>query len=187
MERSRILGAGAWTAIGLAVFFAAVSASAGRHTATTAKACPAKAAVAASHECCAAGEPAAPAAVAARSAAKSVAEAAPGTKPARAASGVNGVVVALDPESGQLGMPSAQQMAELESKIAPTDDLNYSDVGLTPVYGPDGSITLDLQGRYQEFATIHIALDGKRVLGCSDKSNAGLPMTPSAPAALEEK
>jgi len=184
MERSRILGAGVWTAVGLAAAFAVVGATSNRHCATTTDASAAKAAVAQAPACCAHDLKAAPAvATVAPRAAKAVA-----AKPAtHTRVGVNGAVIALDPESGELGMPSTAQMAQLEAaqQLMPSEELNHSDAGLSPVTRADGSVHVNLQGRFQEFATVHIAPNGKRTLGCSDAPT--LNITPSAPSALEEK
>jgi hypothetical protein len=108
------------------------------------------------------------------------------TKPS---AGVNGLVVALDPESGQLGMPSATQMEQLEAaqQQLPGDDLNHSDAGLTLKHYADGSMSVDLQGRFQEFATVRIAPNGKRIIGCADRAALDTPITLPASGALEEK
>ena len=186
MERSRILGAGVWTVVGLAAAFAVVGATSNRHCATATKA---DATVAQAPACCAQDVKAAPAvAVAAPSAAKPTT--APGAKPAvRTSTGVNGLVVALDPESGELGMPSTTQMEQLEAaqQLLPSDDLNHSDAGLPVKHYADGSMSVDLQGRFQEFATVRIAPNGKRIIGCADRAALDTPITLPASGALEEK
>ncbi|MEP7027133.1 MAG: hypothetical protein ABI960_00930 [Candidatus Eisenbacteria bacterium] len=189
MERSRILGAGVWTAIGLTAAFAVVSANSNHHRATSTTVCSTKATSASASDCCVRDAKAAPAVAAVTKAApKAAPKAAVPAAPRPAGPvGVNGMVIAIDPETGELGMPNAQQMSELQALMVPGDDLNYSDAGLTPVRNADGSVTLDLQGRFQEYASVQVTPGGKKVFGCSDKSNAGLPITPSAPAALEEK
>ena len=178
MERSRILGAGVWTAVGLTAALAVVGAASNRHCATTTKAA---ATVAQAPACCAQDVKAAPA----------VAALAPkAAKPAvRTSAGVNGLVVALDPESGRLGMPSATQMEQLEAaqQQLPGDDLNHSDAGLTLKHYADGSMSVDLQGRFQEFATVRIAPNGKRIIGCADRAALDTPITLPASGALEEK
>ncbi len=187
MERSRILGAGVWTAIGLTAAFAVVSANSNHLRATAAKTCKAGATVASAHDCCAQDVKAAPAVAAATKAAPKAAMK-PSSKTAHAVA-VNGLVVAIDPESGELGAPSAAQMAQLEAaqQLLPSDELSHSDAGLTPVRHPDGSVSLDLEGRFQEFATIHVGPGGKRIFGCSDRPTLDLPVSQFAPAALEEK
>jgi hypothetical protein len=88
---------------------------------------------------------------------------------ATAPRGTAGMVVAIDPETGELGMPSAQQLEELHAQGMPSEDLNYSDAGLTPVVHPNGMVSLDLQGRFQEYATIHVGPDGRKIVGCGDR------------------
>jgi hypothetical protein len=187
MRRS-IFKAGVWTALGLATAFAVVSANSNtRHAATTAapaaKATVATAATPAvdctSSDVCCARESRASKAV--------VATAPRATKKAVVAQTVpafsSGAVIALDPETGELGMPSAQQMAEI---LAPSE-LNNSDVGLTDVHLPSGAVVRDLQGRFQETSTVTIAPNGQFVFGCSSHPGAVTSPTQAAPSALEEK
>ena len=189
MRRS-IFKAGAWTVLGLAIAFAVVSANSGTRRAVTTAAPAAKSTVAtaaSSHDdcsststCCARETKVTKAAVAAAPKQAS--------KPAARPTGVAGLVTAIDPETGQLGMPSAQQMAELEAQITPSDDLNRSDAGLELVRHPDGSLSVNLQGRFQEFSTVQILPNGKKAFGCtSDPRNLTQPTPTSAPSGLEEK
>lgn len=60
----------------------------------------------------------------------------------RVAPGTSGMRIQLDAE-GQQVPPTA-----IES------DLNYSSVGLTEIQMPDGSVMVDLEGRFQEFEVI---------------------------------
>jgi len=186
MRRS-IFKAGVWTALGLAIAFAVVSANSNtRHAATTA-APAAKATVAAaatpaadctsSDVCCERDSKVSQAVVAAAPRAKKVAAAS--TVPAFS----SGAVIAIDPESGELGMPSAQQMSQI---LAPSD-LNNSDVGLTDVHMPNGGVVRDLQGRFQETSVVTIGPNGQFVFGCSTNPGAATSPTQAAPSALEEK
>jgi len=188
MERSRILGAGVWTVVGLAAAFAVVGATSNRHCATATKATAAKATVATacSHGCCASEDACArdskvatvvaPKARAVKPAAKSVA------KPAVENNSVaSGMVIAIDPESGTLGMPSAIQMQQLHAQMSLDET---SRTGATQTVLPDGSIRLDLNGSFADYATIQIAPSGKRIFGCSTNPNA---LEQPAPTLLEEK
>jgi hypothetical protein len=99
------------------------------------------------------------------------------------------MVVAIDPTTGELSMPTPEQMAELQGmqQTLPSDDLNWSDVGLTEVHHPNGMTTMDLQGRFQEFATVHKGSNGKLILGCADAKALNTPTPQPASGALEEK
>lgn len=191
MRRS-ILQAGAWTAFGLVAAIAVVSASSNHRRADTA-APAAKASVAtASAEkctttdaCCARATRVAPASFASARRSPQARLAAKTARPA----GVHGLVVGIDPESGELGLPTPSQMAELEAvqQTLPSDDLNRSDVGLTKVVHPNGMLSLDLEGRFQEFGTISRAANGELVFGCAQSPSLDVPVSHTAPSALEEK
>lgn len=188
--RRFILQAGAWTALGLVAAIAVVSANSSHRrpvtAARSAKATVAAAATCTSSDACRARK--ASVAPAAFAAAKHSAKRKVATRTAQAA-GVNGMVVAIDPATGELSMPSPEQMAELRgsAQTTPSDDLNRSDVGLTEVHHPNGMTTMDLQGRFQEFATVHKGPNGKLVLGCADARALNTPTTQPASGALEEK
>jgi hypothetical protein len=98
--------------------------------------------------------------------------------------GSAGMVIAIDPETGQVGMPSSEQLAEL--KLTETEAISHEDDGLTQVRHADGSFTVHLQGRYQEYAVIRKAADGTTVTGCVDHPAKADHLHP-APAALEEE
>ncbi|MGH7342904.1 MAG: post-PEP-CTERM-1 domain-containing protein [Candidatus Rokuibacteriota bacterium] len=76
------------------------------------------------------------------------------------------MVVGIDPETGRLGMPTPEQMEELSGLATP--EIDHSSEGLVEVHHPDGSVSVDLQGRFQEFATVRIGQDGKLVFQCVD-------------------
>jgi hypothetical protein len=182
MRRS-IFKAGVWTALGLAIAFAVVSANSNtRHAATTAaKAAKATVATAASHDectssdlCCAKATKVEKAAVAVAPK-KAVKHAAPANT---MVPGSAGMVVAIDPETGQLGAPNAQQAAELQAHIMPADE------GVaTTTRMPDGSIRLNLNGTAVEYATVRIDANGKKSFGCTTDK----PVPPAQTPTLEEK
>jgi len=102
------------------------------------------------------------------------------------APGRAGMVVGVDPETGQLGMPTAGQMAELSPREQSM--ISRSGAGLVQVHHPDGSVSIDLQGRFQELVIARIGTDGKPVYGCLDDAKAlrrALRTRPVPP--LEEK
>lgn len=79
---------------------------------------------------------------------------------------VGGMVIGIDPETGKLGMPTREQLKELSD--LEQQRLNHSSAGLVEVHHPDGSVSVDLQGRFQEFATVRIGPDGELIFQCVD-------------------
>ena len=178
MRRS-IFKAGAVTVFGLLIAFAIVSAnSSTRHAATTvAKAenavapAPASTDECTSSDVCCARETKAVVADGPRKAVKqAVARKAEATAPVGAA----GMVIAID-ESGQLTMPSAEQLQALRPQVMMPADPGVDVRFPNGVIGNSGTTTVD-------FTTLHIDASGKKVIGHMDV-NAPQPAKP----ALEEK
>ena len=98
-----------------------------------------------------------------------------------------GMVVGVDPEAGLLGLPSRAQAAALVG--LPGLSLNHSSDGLVPRRLPDGSLMLDLQGRFREYYLVHVDPQGRVVPQCLDDPVAirRALVTPLPPAALEER
>ena len=99
-----------------------------------------------------------------------------------------GMIVGIDPETGRIGPASAAQRAELGLSV--DQALSHSQAGLVEVHHPDGSVSIDLQGRFQEYMVGHIGADGRRTFQCVDDRDAlkrALATPQPAPAALEEK
>ena len=97
-----------------------------------------------------------------------------------------GMVVGIDPLTGRIGMPTPEQLAELAALSPPA--LRTSGEGLVEVHHPDGSVSIDLEGRFQEYAVARIAPDGKPVFQCVNDRQALrrallAPVTTPAPAA----
>jgi hypothetical protein len=86
------------------------------------------------------------------------------------APGSAGMVVALDPETGTFGPPNAEQAKALEEQMKAS--LNQSDVGLEFVNHPDGSTSVDLQGRFQSMSIAQIGPDGRVHTTCVDTHEA---------------
>ena len=108
------------------------------------------------------------------------------TSPGASAQG--GMIVGIDPETGRIGPASSAQRAELGLSVSQA--LSRSQAGLVEVHHPDGSVSIDLQGRFQEYAIGHIGPDGRPSLQCLDDRDAlkrALATPPPPPAALEEK
>jgi hypothetical protein len=93
-----------------------------------------------------------------------------------------GMVAAIDPETGKLGLPNQEQMRRLsESEQA---RLSHSSIGLVEVHHPDGSVSVDVGDRFQEFETVRIGPDGKKTFRCvSDTTVISKPDKKAAPAA----
>lgn len=91
--------------------------------------------------------------------------------------GVAGMVIGLDPETGAMGMPTIEQVRELSSMERVR--LGHSQANLVPVFHTDGSISIDLQGGFQEFATVRIDPSGKKTFQCVD-GEANAPVSPAA-------
>lgn len=75
-----------------------------------------------------------------------------------------GMVIGIDPETGQLGMPTRDQMKELSELEQRRIEVSPSE--LVEVHHPDGSVSIDLQGQFQEFTTVRTGTDGKLIFDC---------------------
>jgi hypothetical protein len=108
------------------------------------------------------------------------------TRPAPAPSPA-GAVIGIDPETGRLGMPTAAQMLEL-SAAERTGLLRTSD-GLTEVVLPDGSVMVDLQGRFMTYSVVRLDGRGGYRFTCAEDAPAlwRALTAPVAAPALEER
>jgi hypothetical protein len=103
--------------------------------------------------------------------------------PAEAAAPVAaaGLIAYIDPKTGGItSTPTAEQRAEMRAALAAL--VNDSDEGLVEVTLPDGSVMLDLQGRFQEALAVLVAPDGTRRYECISSVPDG-GTTPPATAA----
>ena len=101
-----------------------------------------------------------------------------------------GMVVGIDPETGALGPATLAQRLEL-AKLSQAERtaLSRSDEGLVEVHHPNGAVSVDLQGRFQDIAVIHIDRNGRKTFRCVEDSleaARALQGEASRPAALEE-
>ena len=95
--------------------------------------------------------------------------------------GTAGMVVGIDPETGELGMPTPEQLRALSD--SPLPEVDHSAAGLLEVRHPDGSVSVNLQGRFQEYATVRIGPNGKLIFRCVDgEENAKHAVEGSSPA-----
>lgn len=75
------------------------------------------------------------------------------------------MMIGIDPVTGQLRAPTAEEIRAMTASM-PGLLMNSSGEGLKEVVKPDGSVEMDLQGRFQSFAVARIAQDGSVVTGC---------------------
>jgi glucose/arabinose dehydrogenase len=72
--------------------------------------------------------------------------------------GAAGMVVAIDPETGALVAPTAEQVLTLTA--AERTGLMRTSEGLAEVRFPDGSVKVDLQGRFMEYGLVQLDRTG---------------------------
>ena len=80
------------------------------------------------------------------------------------------MVVAIDPETGRLGVPSVEQIGQLSA--AEKTGLLRTPAGLTSVRRADGSVMVNLQGRFMEYSVVRLDASGRPRLGCVDEAAA---------------
>lgn len=78
---------------------------------------------------------------------------------AKGDNGANGQQGAADKQTGKLRQPSAEEAQQLLQGVAPLVDMSTE--GLTAVQHEDGSVSIDLQGRFQNVAVAIIGADGQ--------------------------
>jgi hypothetical protein len=94
-----------------------------------------------------------------------------------------GLVAYIDPATGGLtATPTEEQRAAMRNALAAL--VNDSGEGLVEVRLPDGSVVMDLQGRFQEAVVVQVAPDGTRHMQCigSVPDAAATPSSAPAPA-----
>ncbi len=87
-------------------------------------------------------------------------ERAPAVSP-QAAPGQAGMRAYIDPETGMLGPPTADQAA-----LAGQDVIIDSGEGLVEERLPNGAVKMDLQGQFQEYAIMQLDANGHLVMRC---------------------
>jgi hypothetical protein len=92
-----------------------------------------------------------------------------------------GAVASADPVTdGLVSIPTEAERAELWAAVA--TELNSSFEGLSEVELPDGSVVIDLQGRFRHVVVAHVAPDGTRQVECIDhlpETAGGSPVSPA--------
>jgi hypothetical protein len=113
----------------------------------------------------------------------------PAVQPLAAPVGSAGMMIAIDPQTGALVPPSAAQVLRLTS--VERTGLSRSSEGLTEVRLADGTVMVDLQGRFMEYSVLRLDLQGRPHFSCMDDERALLHWLTSrepAPTTLcEEK
>jgi hypothetical protein len=103
--------------------------------------------------------------------------------------GAAGMIVAIDPESGALVPPTAEQVRTLTA--AERTGLMRTSAGLTEVRLPNGAVMVDLQGRFMEYSLAQLDPAGcPHFFGVNDETVLLALLSRYAPAstpACEEK
>ncbi len=75
----------------------------------------------------------------------------------------------LDPETGLItDRPSSEQIAALRGQVGAL--VNESTEGLVPQYYPDGTIGLELQGRFMSVSIMTLTPSGEQELTCAESA-----------------
>ncbi len=85
--------------------------------------------------------------------------------------GTAGMRAYRNPETGRIEVgtaPVSQPALDPDTQNALRRDAE----GLVEVHHPDGSVSVDLQGRFQDVAVIHVDENGKRIICTEDADDA---------------
>jgi hypothetical protein len=96
----------------------------------------------------------------------------------------HGMVIALDSESGEVGMPTAEQMARLATKHPAT--AGVAAARSAPVHRPDGSVSMDVRSWMREYSVARVDAEGRLVLGCVTGRDQATRATHATPAPARE-
>lgn len=83
---------------------------------------------------------------------------------------VGGQDIQVDTQTGQIKPLTSQEAQQLANGLAPM--LDNSTDGLVQVHHADGSVSMDLQGRFQNVAVMKVNTDGTIEQGCVDNPRA---------------
>lgn len=84
------------------------------------------------------------------------------------------MVVGIDPASGELGPPTAEQLQTIRAQLDPT--LDRSTAGLEVMTFPDGSQRVNLQGRFRAYSVVTIGADGAAHMECVEGRGSALAL-----------
>lgn len=96
--------------------------------------------------------------------------------------GQAGMRIFRDPESGDIGPPTAENAAILAREAAPEVDVT----NIPQVQLPNGGWELLLDGRIEDAAIIRLDAQGHRVMTCTNDPKTALKQTP-APAPSQQR
>lgn len=109
------------------------------------------------------------------------------TEARRSTPGSASMILAVDPETGQLGLPSSTLQRALS--IEEMQALARAEAqGLATVRNPDGSETLNHEGRFADHSIVRVGGDGKPVFECvqgEQQRDHALHTTAAAPSPAE--
>lgn len=81
-----------------------------------------------------------------------------------------GLWIFLDPETGLVtDQPSSEQIAAMRAQVGSL--VNESTDGLVPQYYADGTIGLDLQGRFTSVSILTLTPSGEQELTCAESAD----------------
>ena len=83
---------------------------------------------------------------------------------------LGGQDVKVDGQTGEIQPLTKEEAAKLAAGLKPM--LNKSTDGLVEVQHPDGSVSMDLQGRFQNVAVVRVNKDGTVSQSCVDNPKA---------------
>lgn len=83
---------------------------------------------------------------------------------------VAGQDIQVDTQTGEIKPLTPQEAQQLANGLAPM--LDNSTDGLVQVHHADGSVSMDLQGRFQNVAVVKVNTDGTVEQGCVDNPRA---------------
>jgi len=109
----------------------------------------------------------------AKDAARSSAAAAPGRASA-------GVVVGIDPETGQVGGLDAAQMARLSAAMRAGQA--SAPQRSAPIHHADGRVSMYVGNWMREYSVVRLGADGRPVFGCVDSRDAAVRLAHTKPA-----
>lgn len=101
--------------------------------------------------------------------------------------GAAGRIIALDPETGQFGAPSPEQLRALHAAPG-VAEVSRSAEGLVETRLTDGTVLLDLNGRFQDHVLARIDRNGRLIYDCvHDDGKPVQAPRDTAATSLEEK
>ena len=90
----------------------------------------------------------------------------PRTSPLVPARGMASMRAYLNPETGKIETGPSPAVVQFDSDTEQA--LRRDATGLTEEHRADGSVLIDLQGRFESVSMVHRTADGKKVITCTD-------------------